>query len=173
MRALAVIDSVSRVAAAIGAILVFGIAALIISEVAARSLFGASLSFAWEYAAYFYASAAFLGASYTMRTGGHVRVALLRGLLPERGQQLMEIVATAIGTAFSLFLAFAMIQFAWRSFVRGSTSPTIDATPLAIPQGVLAFGVTLLALQMVARLIRLMAGHDAEDAAAREKFTVE
>lgn len=167
------IDEVSRWVAGIGALLVFGIAALIISEVTARAVFSASLSFAWEYAAYFYAAAVFLGAAYTMRTGGHVRVALLRSLLPERGRHCMEILATAIGTAFSLYLAYALIKFALRSFTRGSTSPTIDATPLVIPQGVLAFGATLLALQMIARLVRLIIGQAAEDDATRQKFTVE
>lgn len=173
MQFLSLIDAVSRWVAGFGAVLVCGIAGLIIAEVVARSVFGASLSFAWEYAAYFYASAVFLGAAYTMRTGGHVRVALFRGLLSERGKHIMELVATAVGTLFSIYLAYALIQFAYRSFVRGSTSPTIDATPLVIPQGVLAFGATLLALQMLARLIRLLAGEAPEDDATREKFTVE
>jgi len=174
MRAfLSLIDASCRWAAAVAAVLVVGIAVLIISEVVARSVFGASLSFAWEYAVYFFASAVFLGAGYTMRTGGHVRVALLRGLLPEGGQRLMEIVATAIGTGLAGFLAFALIQFAHRSFSRGSTSPTIEATPLVIPQGVLALGATLLALQMLARLIRLLMNEPPEDDAARDNFTVE
>ena len=173
MRMLTFVDGVSKVSAAIAAILVFGIAGLIIAEVVARSIFSASLSFAWEYAAYFYGAAVFLGAGYTMRTGGHVRVALLRGILPERGKHIMETVATAIATAFAFFLAYAMAQFAWRSFVRGSTSPTIEATPLSIPQSVLAFGAALLALQLLARLIRLFLGEPPDDEATREKFTVE
>ncbi|WP_305985584.1 TRAP transporter small permease subunit [Roseibium sp. MMSF_3544] len=173
MQILSVIDTISRWFAGLGALLVCGIAALIIAEVVARSTFGASLSFAWEYAAYFYASAVFLGAAYTMRTGGHVRVALLRGLLSKRGQHIMEIAATAVGTLFSFYLAYALIQFAYRSFSRGSTSPTIDETPLVIPQGVLALGATLLALQMVARLVRLFIDEAPEDDATREKFTVE
>lgn len=173
MRLLNALDAISRWAAAIGALLVFGIAGLIISEIIARSVFSASLSFAWEYAAYFYASAVFLGAAYTMRTGGHVRVALLRGVLPERGQHIMEIVATAIGALFSVYLASALVQFAFRSYSRGSTSPTIEATPLAIPQSVLAIGAVLLALQMVSRLARLFVGEAPEDDATREKFTVD
>jgi len=167
------IDTICRWAAAVAAVLVCGIAVLIIAEVVARTVFSASLSFAWEYAVYFFASAVFLGAGYTMRTGGHVRVALFRGLLGERGRKVMEVVATGIATGLSVFLAFALVQFALRSLERGSTSPTIEATPLAIPQGVLALGATLLALQMIARLIRLVTGQDAEDDAARESFTVE
>ena len=173
MRVLTLVDTISRWIAGLGALLVFGIAGLIIAEVVARSVFSASLSFAWEYAAYFYGSAVFLGAAYTLYTGGHVRGALLRGALSERGQHIMEIAATLVGTVFSAFLAFAMIQFAFRSWSRGSTSPTIEATPLVIPQSVLAFGATLLALQMIVRLVRLLIGEAPEDDAIREKFTVE
>lgn len=173
MRILTYVDTLSKWVAGLGAILVFGIAILIISEVVARSVFSVSLSFAWEYAAYFYGSAVFLGAAYTMRTGGHVRVALLKGVLGPRGQHIMEIAATIVGTLFTWFLAAAMIQFAFRSYTRGSTSPTIEATPLVIPQSVLAIGATLLAMQMLVRLVRLFIGESPEDDAVREKFTVE
>jgi TRAP-type C4-dicarboxylate transport system permease small subunit len=173
LRILTTFDTVSRWIAGLAAILVFGIAALIISEIIARSFFSASLSFAWEYAAYLYGCAVFLGAPYTLRTGGHVRVALLRGVLSERGQRIMELFATTVGAVFSIYLAYAMVQFALRSYSRGSTSPTIEATPLAIPQAVIAFGATLLAIQMVVRLIRLLLGEAPEDDTIREKFTVE
>lgn len=172
-RLLKLIDVVSYWAGAFSALLVFGIAALIIAEVVSRWLLGISLSFAWEYAAYFFAVSVFCGAAYTMRTGGHVRVALLRGALGPRGNHAMEIVATLVGAAAAFFLASSLIAFAWLSFQRGSVSPTIDATPLAIPQGAIAFGATLLALQLAARLIRLIIGEPPEDDAARDQFTIE
>ena len=121
--ALGAIDTAGRWAGAIAAVLVFGIMALIIAEVFARSILGISLSFAWEFAAYFMGTAIFLGAAFTMHTGGHVRVALFRGLLNARGNHVMDLVATIIGTAAVSFLAWSLVQFAWRSFERGSVSP--------------------------------------------------
>ena len=171
--ALRIIDLVGYAAGAFAAILVFGIAGLIIAEVVARSGFGVSLTFAWEFAAYFLATSIFCGAAYTMRTGGHVRVALLKGALGETGNRIMDILATVAAVAASGFLAVSLILFAWRSFERGSVSPTIDQTPLVIPQAAIAFGAMLLALQLVARLIRLIIGEPPEDTAARETFSVE
>ena len=54
-------------------------------------------------------------------------------------------------------------MLAWRSLISGSTSPTISATPLIIPQGLIALGAGLLALQMLARLIRLIIKESPED----------
>lgn len=170
---LELIDTLGKWAAAFSVVLVYGIAVLIIAEVFSRWVLGISLSFAWEFSAYFFATAVFCGAAYTMRTGGHVRVALFRGFLSARGQLAMDVLATLVGAAITIFAASAMIQFAWRSFSRGSVSPTIDATPLVIPQGAVAFGLTLLALQMVARLIRLLTGAPPEDEETRESFNVE
>ena len=167
------IDVVGRWAGAVAAILVFGIAILIITEIFSRAVLGISLSFAWEFSAYFFATSVFCGAAYTMHTGGHVRVALFRGMLNERGNHYMDLVATVIGAGAVCFLAYSLILFAWRSFVRGSVSPTVDATPLVIPQAAIAFGATLFALQLLARLIRLLRDEPAEDEAARESFTVE
>lgn len=167
------IDVISRWAGVFAVILVCGIAVLIVAEVFSRWVLGISLSFAWEFSAYFFAVSVFCGAAYTMRTGGHVRVALFRGMLNERGNHIMDIVATLIGAGVAWFTSYSMIQFAWRSFERGSVSPTIDATPLVIPQAAIAFGITLLALQLLARLIRLIIGEAPEDEAARDSFTVE
>ena len=172
-KVLVAIDVVGKWAGAVAAILVFGIAILIIAEIFSRAVLGISLSFAWEFSAYFFATSVFCGAAYTMHTGGHVRVALFRGLLNERGNHVMDVVATMIGTAAVCFLSYSLIAFAWLSFVRGSVSPTVDATPLAIPQAAIAFGSTLLALQLLARLVRLLQGEPPEDEAAKESFTVE
>ena len=110
---------------------------------------------------------------YHAHRGACARRALFRGFLSERGQLAMDVLATLVGAAITIFAASAMIQFAWRSFSRGSVSPTIDATPLVIPQGAIAFGLTLLALQMIARLVRLLTGAPPEDEATRESFNVE
>ncbi len=172
-RALSVIDTLGRWAGAVSAILVFGIAFLIVAEVFSRSVLGISLSFAWEFSAYFFAASVFCGAAFTMHTGGHVRVALFRGVLGERGNHWMDVVATAIGAGAASFLAYALVLFAWQSFMRGSVSPTVEATPLVIPQSAIAFGATLLALQLCARLVRLLTGEAPEDETARASYSIE
>ena len=60
---------------------------MILSEIAARSLFNISISFAWEYSAYAMGVAMFGGAAFTLRTGGHIRVSLLGSRLPPAASQ--------------------------------------------------------------------------------------
>ena len=140
------IDLVGKWCGALAAVLVFGIAILIVAEIVSRAFLGISLSFAWEFSAYFFAASVFLGAAYTMHTGGHVRVALFRGMLSERGQSHHGHRGDHHRCRRVWFLAYSLVVFAWRSFERGSVSPTIDETPLAIPQAAIAFGATLFAL---------------------------
>lgn len=159
----AAIDAVGNAVAAIAAVLTVSIAVMILSEVAARSLFNISLSFAWEYSSYAMGIAMFCGAAFTLRTGGHIRVSLLASSVSPRAAYLIDIVCTVFAIGVSGYVTWALIAFAWRSFVAGSTSATISATPLAVPQGAIAFGATLLTLQLLMRLFRLLLGHTPDD----------
>lgn len=166
-------DRIARASAYVAAVLIFAIAALILSEIVARTGFNVSFSFAWEYASYCMATAVFLGAAFTLRTGGHVRVSLLSATVPPAVAKAIEVLATLFAVGVTTYLAYALIVFAWQSGVTGRTSPTIDETPLVIPQGVMAFGAFLLALQMLVRLLRLLIGDPTEDEEVKARYGVE
>ena len=167
------IDLASRLAGALSVGLVVLIVVLILSEVVCRTLFNLSLSFAWEYSAYSLGAAIFCGAAFTLRTGGHVRVAFLTTSERPLVARSVEFFSTAFGVVVTFYLAFALTRFAWRAFETGSTSPTIDATPLAIPMSGLAIGAILLALQMLSRFIRLIIKVPPEDEVAMRSYSVE
>ena len=171
-RALAGLDALSRASGYVAAVLVVGIAALILTEIFCRTVLNVSLSFAWEYSAYFLAASIFLAAGFTLRTGGHVRVMLLSQNVPPRAAHHLDLLATAAGTAAAGWIAWSLAAFAWQSWATGSTSATIDETPLVYPQAAMAFGAALLTLQLAARMIRLLAGDAPEDDEARRDFGV-
>lgn len=172
VRVLGGLDALSRACGYFAALLVVGIVALILAEIFCRTVLNISLSFAWEYSAYFLAVSIFLAAAFTLRTGGHVRVMLLSQNVPPRTAHWLDVVATAGGTLIAGWLAWSLAAFAWRSWATGSTSATIDETPLVYPQAAMAFGATLLTLQLVARAIRLLAGEPPEDDEGRRDFGV-
>ena len=68
-------------------------------------------------------------------------------------------------------LASALTAFAAKSWMAGSTSATIDETPLVYPQAAMAFGAALLTLQLVARAVRLFLGEPPEDEDAKDEFS--
>jgi len=163
MRALlAVVDRVSVLLAAIAALLTVTIGVMILGEVVARAVFNYSLSFAWEYSAYAMGVAMFCGAAFTLRTGGHIRVSLLASHLPPPAAKLLDVACTVFAIGIAGYMTYALGQLAWDSFERGSTSATISATPLAIPQGAITLGAALLTVQLVARLVRLIIGDEPE-----------
>ena len=171
LRALEGIDALSRGCGYLAATLVLGIAALILAEIFCRTALNVSLSFAWEYAAYFFAVAIFLGAAFALRTGGHVRVMLLSQNVPSRVAHRLDVLATLAGTTIAAALTWSLGIFAWRSWAAGSTSATIDETPLVYPQAAMAFGAALLTLQLVARVVRLFVGEPPEDEDAKQAFS--
>ena len=158
-----VVDSLSFGAAILSALLTLSIVVMILCEIAARSLFNISISFAWEYSAYAMGVAMFGAAGFALRTGGHIRVSLLAGRLPPGAAHWVDVLCTVIAIGLAGFISSALGQLAWRSFVAGSTSPTVSATPLAIPQTAIALGAALLTLQLVVRLIRLFIDEPPED----------
>ncbi len=164
MRSLmALLDLVSTVLAAFAAALTLSIAVVIISEIVARSVFNYSFSFAWEYSAYAMGAAMFGGMAFTLRTGGHIRVSLLASALPKGVAKAVDVLCTLVAIGFSGFISKALVELAWKSYLSGSTAPSITATPLVIPQGLIALGALLLTLQFVARLVRLLIGEEPED----------
>ena len=169
-RVLIGIDTLSRGCGYVAAALVLGIAGLILGEIFCRAALNVSLSFAWEYAAYFFAVSIFLGAAFALRTGGHVRVMLLSQSIPPRLAYWLDVAATVAGTLIAGVLAWALTAFAAKSWVSGSTSATIDETPLVYPQAAMALGAALLTLQLVARSLRLLAGEPPEDEEAKRDF---
>ena len=169
-RILTGIDALSRACGYLAAVLVLGIAGLILAEIFCRTVLNISLSFAWEYAAYCFAVSIFLAAAFALRTGGHVRVMLLSQSVSPRLAYWLDVAATTAGIMIAGVLAWSLAAFAWRSWVSGSTSATIDETPLVYPQAAMAFGAALLTLQLVARAVRLLVGEPPEDEEAKQDF---
>ncbi len=161
--ALNLLDWISKGLAVFAAALTLSIGVVIISEIVARSVFNYSFSFAWEYSAYAMGVAMFCGMAFTLRNGGHIRVSLLASALSEKNARIADILCTLVGIFFSAFITFALCQLAYKSFIHGSTSPSVTATPLIIPQGLIALGAVFLMLQFFARLIRLVIGEEPED----------
>ena len=128
-RTLTLLDIFSKVLGVFAAVLTVSIGVVIIAEIIARFIFNYSFSFAWEYSAYAMGVAMFCGMSFTPRTGGHIRVSLLTSALTEKPARAVDMLCTLGGIFFSGFISYALCQLALKSFISGSTSPSVTATP--------------------------------------------
>ena len=162
------LDRLSRLDGWLGAMCLTLLTALMLSEVFVRAVSNvvpampASIPVAWEWSSYLMAATFTFGAAMTLRAGGHIRVTLLLAHVSPPLRRLLEIAAAGMALAFVSFLAYAMLKFTHDSYARGQTSISSD-TPLWIPQAVVTFGMLLLALQLLARVIQALLGLPLED----------
>lgn len=151
-------DGLCAIGAAVAAVAAALLALILIAEVFATSLIGWSQPWVVEYAIFLQCFVLFCGAGWTLRQGGHIRVAILLQALPARAARLLDLLGTAFAIGMIGFATWALWQQLLRTFEFGSTSFYPMGTPLWIPQGMLTLGVTLLLLAFVARLLRLACG---------------
>jgi TRAP-type C4-dicarboxylate transport system permease small subunit len=162
------LDVVTRLDGWLGALCLLLLTLLMLAEVIVRALSGifpavpASIPVAWEWSSYLMAATFTFGAAMTLRAGGHIRVSLLLAKAPSWAKRLFEVFSSTVAMAFMAFLAWSMIKFTMGSYERGQTAISSN-TPLWIPQAVVTFGMILLALQFLARLIEAILGLPLED----------
>lgn len=111
----------------------------------------------WEYSAYLMGAAFLLGSGMTLRAGLQLRVELAFSPKRELLTRVFETFSALLGTIITSSLALWLFQFTYRTWTYGEVSQD-SFTPLWIPQLVLSIGATILAFQMIARLVTCMNG---------------
>jgi TRAP-type C4-dicarboxylate transport system permease small subunit len=154
----AAVGLLARLAALAAALVLMGMAGLILVEIVLRSAFARSTHITEEFVGYGMASIVFLAFAQALRDGTLIRVDLVLGRLPGRARQVVEIVIAAITLAAMLFV----LRFVWASFGRywrtGAISWSFAQVPLWIPQVIVVVGIAIFCLQLAAYLLRLLTG---------------
>ena len=123
-------------------------------------LFGPDWSFTIpsyaDFAGFLLAGATFLALSHTLVEGGHIRVNLVVGRLPRPLAWAAELLALALGLAFSTFASWHMVGLVAESWRYGDRSPGIIAVPLWIPQTVVTLGLVILAIAFADLLVQAL-----------------
>jgi TRAP-type C4-dicarboxylate transport system permease small subunit len=93
-----------------------------------------------SYAGYAMAGAGFLALASTLKHGEHIRVTLVLGMLRGRARRRLELAALLIAVLLAGFLAVYSARLVWQSWLYHDISTGIDATPMWIPQILMAVG---------------------------------
>lgn len=131
------------------------ICVMIIAQVVARNL-GSTVRDAEEFAAWAMAAAGFFGLPYALHCGSHIRVSAVTRFLPETVHHGMEVLASVIGLALALYLAWYCNAFVLESWRFNELSQGLVPVPLWIPQLPMAVGSALLAVAFGERLVRVV-----------------
>jgi TRAP-type C4-dicarboxylate transport system permease small subunit len=150
------LDRAYNLCGAIAALFLVALLAVIVLQMAARWS-GRQFPGSTDYAGYCMAAASFFAFAYTLNRGAHIRVALLLTRLG-RWRRAGELWCYGVGSALACYFAYYAIRAVHVSYELNDISQGQDATPLWIPQLVMAIGGALFALALVDRLVQVACG---------------
>lgn len=125
-----------------------------IAQMCAR-WFGFAFPGSTDYAGYCMASASFFALAYAFNCGAHIRVTLVLSKLGKY-RRIGEIWCFGIASVLSVYFAFYAIKTVRGSILWNDISQGQDATPIWIPQIVMAVGTFVLAIALIDNLVTLI-----------------
>jgi len=155
-RIILIIDRLSDLLGKLSALVLGLMTGLILLEIFLWNLFEKTTLIADEYSAYGLAVLIFLGCGYTLKEKGHIRIELILNLLPESLAWFLKIVAGLVSTVLLGYITWQLGRMTFSAWHYGSTSGTLTATPLWLPQALIVIGAAMFTLQMAAETVKLL-----------------
>lgn len=145
---------------------------LILIEVFTRYALAHPLTVSEEYSGYALVAITFLGFSYTLYQGGHLRITFAVKLMPTKLSNWLRVVTLTLAFGWVLLASIVSVSYVRDSFIRGIRSITPQMTLLAWPRLVIPLGFFLfsiaLAIEVVKTIRAIKAGTDVEKEAEVE-----
>lgn len=161
------LEAISQALFWLVALLVPAMALIVTYEVVVRYAFGRPTIWVTEIASYMLVAVAFLGASWTLKCGGHIRMDLLIEIGGPRLRATSDIAMFAVATLVSAALAWTGWNMAIANYNFGWNASTLLSTPLWIPQMLIPVGSAMLLVQSLIGLADAVSGR-----ASKEEGTV-
>lgn len=105
-----------------------------------------------EISGYMLVSVAFLGAAYTLKAGGHVKVDVLYEKASRKIKHILTVIAYCLTLGYILVLTVKGLQMVELSFSNHWHASTLLGTPLFIPQAAIPLGGLVIVLQILVLL---------------------
>ncbi len=147
-------DALSRAVAFIAGILLAAGVLSVCHMIFMRYVLGQSTVWQTEFTVFSITAAMLLGAPYVLMTGGHVAVTVLPDALGGLGRKLMQLIASLVGLAFCVALAYGAWHYLIEAYSQAWTTGTVWNPPLWPALLPMAVGISLLSLQYVAEILR-------------------
>lgn len=150
-----IIERISDIAGAVGALLIFPLVGALFYEVIARYIFNAPTFWASEVSYMLMGAIFLLGMGYTLKAGKHVNVDIFHAALPPRGKALADIAGYSLFLPAVWWLSYELFEYALHSYRRGELTGVSSWNPVVWPfRTVWVVGFLVLSLQAVAELVK-------------------
>jgi TRAP-type C4-dicarboxylate transport system permease small subunit len=150
------IDRLSELAGYASAVLILVSMLVVCYGVFLRYVLGASTIWQLELSTYFLMFAAFVGGAYGLKHGDHVNLSLIVDRLPEKTRLYVRLLASVLGFVFVAIVASIAYVLWWETTEAGRTSGTAWNVPLTYPYLIVPLGMTLIALQYLVIVVRIV-----------------
>ena len=154
-RLAAVVERITDAAGVLAGAATLVLTVMVTGGVVARRVLNAPLLFVEEVSGYLVLAIVFLGLAYTLKDGGHIRVDVVFGRLTgavRRATQAACLVAALVWAGFVVAGTWRLVE---EYYTQRVLSFAYLQTPLWIPGTAMVAGAVLLALQVLALLLRL------------------
>lgn len=151
-------ETLSRALFWLCAVVILLMALAVTYEVVVRYVFGRPTIWVTEISAYMLVAVAFLGAAWTLRRDGHIRMELLTEIGGSRGRRFSDCAMFLVAICVSAVLTWTGWNMAIANYNFGWKSSTLLATPLWIPQMLIPLGALTLLLQSLIGLADTVSG---------------
>ena len=129
------------------------VASLVLTySVFSRYLFNAATVWQDEVAVFCIVGAVFLAGAWVQAQRGHVGIEAVATILPDAVNRARIVVVDLMTLAFCAFFAWKSWTLFHEAWVDKMTTSSTFSPPLTIPYGLMAFGMTLLVLQLALQL---------------------
>lgn len=149
----ALVQRTSKAASLLGGVATVAITGLVTFDVLMRYFLGEPQLFVDELASFLQVLVVFWGLAWTFRVGGHVRVDLLTAHLPGPVRAWLRVVTLALGIALLLAMSWVTWLSVGEAWEQGRVS-TVMLYPIWLPMALIPTGLLLMALAMLAVLLR-------------------
>ncbi|WP_291298813.1 TRAP transporter small permease subunit [Elioraea sp.] len=151
------LDALYLLSGIAGAVALLAIAFLILAQIVLRQT-GGVLAGGDDLTAFAMAACAMLPLAYAFRHGAHIRVDLIIGRVRGVSRTVMEAVALSLASFMALLFAWASTDLVADSIAFEEVAQGMLATPLWIPQTLMAAGAIVFAIALVDDLVVLLTG---------------
>jgi len=130
------------------------VATLILTySVISRYLFKAPTDWQDEACVFMLIGVSFFSAASVQSYRGHIGIEVLSSLLPTKVNAIRLILVDVISFAFCSFFSWKSWTLFYEAWTEGQTTSSTFAPPLWIPYAMMAFGMSLLSLQIVLQIL--------------------
>jgi TRAP-type C4-dicarboxylate transport system permease small subunit len=156
----ATVFAISRMAAAVACLTLLYMVGHILYEIVLRYAFASSTFVLDEFVGYAVAATTFMALGYSLEHGSLIRVNLVIGRTSGRARRALEAISAIGALAVVSLLAWFFWLRVIRHWTRGTVSSSIAQVPMWIPEGAVLLGLAVFWLQLVAYLLRQVAGSE-------------